>query len=109
MSNFKMVVLVAAMIGGVVAGVHYGGKSFFKQMVGGGPFYSEAEMQKVAKDRPAPSATPTSDHWNGSDPDKVNTPAVARETESPAERYVARASSRAGDGDNGGYADKAEQ
>ena len=109
MSNLKMVVLVAAMFGGVVAGVHYGGKSFFKQMVGGGPFYSEAEMQKAAKDRPAPSASATSDHWNGTDPDKLTTPAVARETDGPAERYVARASSRAGDDENGGYADNAEQ
>ena len=35
MSNFKMVLLTAAMIGGMVAGVHYGGKSFFHELAGG--------------------------------------------------------------------------
>jgi hypothetical protein len=38
MSNGKVVLLIAAVFGLVTAGVHYGGKNFFREMVGGGPF-----------------------------------------------------------------------
>lgn len=66
-SNFKMVLLVAAMIGGVGAGVHYGGKSFFKQMVGGGFF-------------PDGPAKPSGKAWSSA------SPSAAQPARQPSER-----------------------
>ena len=64
MSNAKMVLLVAAMIGGVAAGIHYGGKSFFHEMAGGdcGPLGCAPPQKKSSAWNKA-ETTPEQDEW----------------------------------------------
>lgn len=56
MSNAKLVLAVAAMIGGMVLLVSTLGRDVTDKMVGGGPWYSETEMERAAADRPDPDA-----------------------------------------------------
>lgn len=78
MSTGKMIVLTGVLIGGVGAGIKYGGKSFFHEMAGGdcGPLGC-ASTQKQRTIWSKSESTPEQQEWIRS----ANAPQPARASE----------------------------